>query len=1130
MDNFNDASAPNLQNGGYDVFGYFGGTGSITYDQTSCFGSSGYSLKFQYSVVTASTSGVQLWMNFKQNGASIIPVNLTNYDYLSFWLKGEAGGEVLRIMLKDAGGIYQWVDIRNYLPAGMITTSWQKAVIPLISFRYDKFDERNIYTLYFFAVNGIGPNTGTVYLDEILLAKGAGPVYVDTFEYDSRPDASGSELNSFSFDIYANGQGSDVSQTHFATNILTNAAYSGNGAYYIKHISHQQGVGWVYNQSVWMFGYLGITPSMDVSGCDRLQFRMKKGSNNTSEKNRYIHLGYDNGGAPVNSAGLLLSNLTTSWQQTNIPLSSFGAINLNRLLDFKLVSENNSGDTTNITFLDEIIFMDTRLPQAPTNICVNGIRLTNNFLLDLENLVTADIFSNENLDKSLEAVKLEYRSDKGVWRTAGFDYNTYRSSFTNLWIAGGLSTTNRIDLRVSSVDSSTNSRSVLFTNCRVPTSAYYASCDMRFDPPVENQLSLYSEATYFTNSIGGSASRRTFGDWASLTFDVKSSFAEKVTTDDYYYVLAIEYYDTGLNKQFMLAYDNRDNLPASVNMKELALSKMKDTHVWKTNYTLISDAYFGNRANGADIIIKGEEMTFVRRIVLYKIPAANSATSLKLTSSDLELGVGTLNQISVEAVNQFGFRDVNYSGNVDLSVNGSAVLDQSSLSLANGLGYVYLVNGKEETVQLSVQKAGLNAYSLNADFRLFYGLDQSKNVKILFSNPVVYSNLYVVSPIYPVTLAGQDGYRTGDAEWSLMLFDIDDSFVYDRLINDGYVYDITIEYFDQYTATDNDENKRVIILKYDSIGMTTDSRGNYVWQLCDQKVVRENSRTWKTFTFTITDPRFGNRLDQTGDFTLSAWDPVSLRSVKVSKRNYYYLDRNADLSISSAKAGLLVRKKSTAEDYYIIPYNLLRLPQDKVPGSYGYSYSINNPSLAAGCDFLVYDMSFKKVENLYLGQTAGLELLYGRNTFPVYLAEDNLAVYFYKDGDWEKKGGDLDKVNKKMSLNIDHLSLYALFESNPGRDFMVQWENNPFSPNRDGIMDKGLLHVVLEKPAKNLRVFIYNIKGAFIRELPRHQTSTGQLFEWDGTDDRGKNVPIGAYIYQVEYDSKVYNGIVGVVR
>ncbi len=1128
IDNFNDSSSPNLRSGSYASHQWGGGTSSLSYLENNAFGNNGYSLQYTYNLFD-NDDGAMFWMNLQESPpGTIITTDLTLYDYLSFWVKGEVGGEVVRITMKERTTVQEssWVDIRNYIPGGIVTTSWQKVVIPLAALRFTNMAETDVGAIIFkteYTNYGLSFFSGIIYLDEIILSTGASPIYIDTMEVDELILTTwGVDINALTYDIFTGSNagvpGSYSRKTNTIETDKTN--YLGQASYKLEQgRPNITGSGY----AVWMLSPTGL----DVSACNNIQFQIKSAWNRSIYRGPVIHL--DDAG--YNDFEYMPIALNSSWQEVNLDLNGYGTdLNKSSLLNFKLATEWDR-DLNNLFWVDEIKFTDNISPQSPTNIRVNGNVLTNNSQFLINNKISATVFSNETFDSSLEGVMAEYRKNNGIWKLIGIDYNTDKKDFTNSWTASGFFSTDKIDIRVSSIDSSTNKVSVIITNCHLPSSSEFASCDMSIDPPDDDGVSLYTGATYYTNSIGGSGARRTFGSWASLTFDVNSTFAEKVSNNQYYYVIGLEYFDIGVNKQFSFIYDNRENLSASVNLKEIALPKMKNTMKWKTNYTLINDAYWGDRANGADFLIKGEDIIYIRKVLLYKISSAsNTAVSLRLSASDTDMAVGALNKINVEAVNDFGFRDVFASGSVNVTASGNAEADKSSVSLVNGMGSFYVSSSIQENSIISALKTGLNPGTLNVSFKLFYGLNHDKKVSITFTNPVSNDGIYLDEISASSTVVdGQNVYRTADGEYKYMLLDIDNDFVYNREENDGYIFDIIIEYFDIYTGPLDDINKSGILLKYDSIGMTKGSDGYYVWELAQQKAPRNNSGTWKTYTYSIMDPMFADRLDNKGDFVLTAYDPIYIRKITVSKRNYYKLAKGGEVEIKAPFANLTIKKNSTLSDYYIIPYCYKKLNDSKAPRT-GLSYSIKNKELITGSDFIVYDWGFNKVEDLHLKNVANLELLYRRENISSDINENNLSIYYYNKNKWEKKGGDIDLDAQKISVNINHLSTYAIFESNPGNDFIIKWEYNPFSPNKDGIMDKGMLHVVLPEKVDNVRVFIYSLKGSFVKELPRHQSSAGQLFEWDGKNQRNKNVPIGPYIYQVEYGDNVYNGIIGVVR
>ncbi len=1142
VDNFNKISDRNLNGGAFGTTewgtnGSSSGEASISYDSDNAFGGFGNSLKFDYTIHTNGDVGM-IWMNLKGDPAQA--VNLNDYSYLSFWVKGAVGGEVVRFRMKEQATLQEspWVDIRNYLPGGKITTSWQKVVIPMTTFLNPVFDETTVGTFMIKAEYdgfGIGAHSGTIYLDEIILSTGTSLIYVDTMEVDELilEPTWGFDTDSLNLNVVAQqGNGGQSYKTNTYETDHTN--YKGQCSYKLNQTRSNTANS--YAQTVWVLGTGGTPPPLNVSACDKLVFAIKSEfTRNIGEgpRIRLDDVGYDE--------NLPMPAIGNTWTLVTNNIGDFGvSLNTSDIRSFRLETGTGVGTHwTNSVWVDEIKLIDTISPQAPTNIKVNGVKLTNNFSLALENHFVSTVFSNEIYDASLEAVVLEYRVNKGDWKIVDFNYNTTNQEFTNIWYASGLKRSDMIDIRISSMDCAGNKGSTLFTNCHVPSASLYAFCDMSVNPPIEYKLYLKDQiASGYTNNIGGSGARKTKEEtWGALLFDIDDNFAYQVTDNSYYYILAIEYFDIFdilKGKQFVLEYDDR----GKTNREQLFLPDRKNTHTWKTNFVIIDDAYWGNRIPGpSDFLIKGAGVIYLRKVTVYMISSSASAVSLKLSASDSEMGVGTLNKIKVEAINDFGFPAINASGTVNVSVvNGSAILSKENVSLINGVGYFYISSGVEETVQIKAEKAGLNGDMYPATFILFYGLNQSKKVSITLGNPVIRNGIseYVEpdpdkTKITNIYIGGEYAYRTPDPEWSYMLFDIDNDFIYDRNENDGYIYDIIIEYYDIYTSTDDDENKKYLLLFYDNIGSPDiGTQGWYDPKECDQKIIRQNSETWKTFTFSIMDPWFYDRIDGRGDFILKAFDPIYIKSVIVSKRNYYHLIKNEDLKIESANANLFIEKNSTLANHYIIPFNLLALPDIKTP-LYGMAYSINNKNLVSGCDFLAFNENRSKLDNLYLKKTAQLELIYKLENLSSEINENNLSVYFYNNK-WEKKGGNLDTTLKKLSLNVNHLSFYGIFESNTGKDFLIQWEYNPFSPNNDGIMDRGFLHVVLPDNVKNLRVFIYNLKGAFVKELPKQQTSTGQIFEWDGKDQRNKRVPIGPYIYQVEYDDKVYNGLVGVVR
>ncbi len=73
---------------------------------------------------------------------------------------------------------------------------------------------------------------------------------------------------------------------------------------------------------------------------------------------------------------------------------------------------------------------------------------------------------------------------------------------------------------------------------------------------------------------------------------------------------------------------------------------------------------------------------------------------------------------------------------------------------------------------------------------------------------------------------------------------------------------------------------------------------------------------------------------------------------------------------------------------------------------------------------------------------------------------------------------------------------------------------NPFNPSTEIRFDlPAASHVVVE---------VFNLLGRRVRSLGDTYLDSGShCFEWDGTDDAGREVASGAYFYRVETDETV---------
>ena len=152
VDNFNDGADPNALRGW--IASYITSTAIIThgYDYLNAYGDMGASQFISY-VVPSNEYAV--WQT------SLEGVNLSNYNALSFMIKGAAGNERFNIYLYDSLAEGGFVNIETY---GKVTRDWQHICIPLRAFEYSTSLSSTATLQIAFEWEAM---QGTVYLDNI---------------------------------------------------------------------------------------------------------------------------------------------------------------------------------------------------------------------------------------------------------------------------------------------------------------------------------------------------------------------------------------------------------------------------------------------------------------------------------------------------------------------------------------------------------------------------------------------------------------------------------------------------------------------------------------------------------------------------------------------------------------------------------------------------------------------------------------------------------------------------------------------------------------------------------------------------------------------------------------------------
>ena len=324
VDDYNDANPDNRLTGSSSVYGT-GGTVQNSYDKNS--------LRLAYNVTAdASYAG---FITLLKNA------NLTSYNTLSFLVKGEAGGEKVKIGLKDTPGNEVKLLIGQYLQHG-ISTDWQKVTIPFNSFR-GTIDWTKMGNLNVVFENGIGSGVGAIHLDEIRFENlSSVPIVIDNFN-----DSVGE--NGVGGSYYESMGGDATVQRGYDS---ANARGGIGAAYRINYNIARSGA--------WAAVGTDLR-GVNASSTQFLSFYIK-GANGGERPNIYLvhRVGTTDTQKHVDIEKY--TPVTTSWQRVTIPLSDFTkqGIDLTRLSDFRVIFESEVMSGT--IYLDDVQF---GYPETP---------------------------------------------------------------------------------------------------------------------------------------------------------------------------------------------------------------------------------------------------------------------------------------------------------------------------------------------------------------------------------------------------------------------------------------------------------------------------------------------------------------------------------------------------------------------------------------------------------------------------------------------------------------------------------------------------------------------------------------------------------------------------------------------
>lgn len=245
-------------------------------------------------------------------------LDVTPYTTLDLLLRGEQGGEQVRISLRNDQGIEKYVSVGDLLPGG-ITTKWQWVQLPLNTLA-PFMDLRTLKSVSLVFAHGEGINQSRLYVQEMRFTTLATPLVIDSFE-DGQLDANAQGM------AYWTAAPNGVLNTTLVTD---DAIQAGGKALQIDYTVNSGGY------AIWSSGLNRPTVRADAV----LTFWVK-GAEQAIQPNLYLTTG-------TTRARVALAKYVTlhsQWQQVQIPLAVFAAqgLALNDLTSFQVVFEFGQG-------------------------------------------------------------------------------------------------------------------------------------------------------------------------------------------------------------------------------------------------------------------------------------------------------------------------------------------------------------------------------------------------------------------------------------------------------------------------------------------------------------------------------------------------------------------------------------------------------------------------------------------------------------------------------------------------------------------------------------------------------------------------------------------------------------------
>lgn len=353
VDDFNDGVDPNELGGAIDkIESQPNSVVILSYDEPNKLGATGYAMKIDYDMDDSDPyAHAGFWTRLADE---IDPgLDIRMHDVLSFWVKGETGGELFKVSIRgpldtvpsDPQATETKIHINDYLPQG-VSTAWQKVSIPIAAFTrlvdvgisvppWDVRDNLKLFAILFEKEIG-SADIGVIYIEDIAFERKDIPTTLPVDNFDGEIPRFGGIWS------VQSASGATIIHGYDATN-----PYKGTESYYIDYsIDHS------VDPDAYCALVIGLN-GLDASSYDTLVFYIR-GEVGDEKPNIYLT-------DRDNAAGFVHveehTPVTQTWQMVRIPLSKFEkqGVDLSDLyeLSFNFEWEEMIGKI----YVDEIAFV-----------------------------------------------------------------------------------------------------------------------------------------------------------------------------------------------------------------------------------------------------------------------------------------------------------------------------------------------------------------------------------------------------------------------------------------------------------------------------------------------------------------------------------------------------------------------------------------------------------------------------------------------------------------------------------------------------------------------------------------------------------------------------------------------------